>query len=284
MNGQAFGCGQCLPCRVNRRRIWTHRIMLEAAQYSDNSFVTLTYDEEKLPSDLSVSPKILSAFVKRLRKAYPNRLCYFGVGEYGDQTMRPHYHLALFNFASCARGQTRFSRHGTPCCDQCSMVAQAWGFGGVMLGTLEPKSMAYVAGYVTKKMTSVEDERLEGRLPEFARMSLRPGIGLGMMDELASTLMEYKLDEKMIDVPTSLQHGSKQWPLGRYLRRKLRARIGRDERTPFEEIQKRKEEMQPLREIAWNNEKKLSDVYLETTEGKRIQIEARETRKKRNVI
>lgn len=106
MNGQAFGCGQCLPCRVNRRRIWTHRIMLEAAQYHDNSFVTLTYDEEKLPVDLSVTPRTLQLFMKRLRKVYPNRIRYFGVGEYGDQTMRPHYHLALFNFASCARGQT----------------------------------------------------------------------------------------------------------------------------------------------------------------------------------
>ena len=284
MNGQAFGCGQCLPCRVNRRRIWTHRIMLEAAQYKDNSFVTLTYDEEKLPSDLSVSPRTLQLFMKRLRKVYPVKLRYFGCGEYGDQTMRPHYHLALFNFASCERGQTRFSRHGTPCCAPCSMVAQAWGFGNVMLGTLEPKSMAYVAGYVTKKMTSAGDPRLEGRLPEFARMSLRPGIGLGMMDDLASVLMEHKLDEKMIDVPTSLQHGTKQWPLGRYLRRKLRARIGRDENTPYEEVRKRQEEMQPLREVAWNNEKPLSEVYLQTTEGKRIQIEARESRKKRHII
>ena len=284
MNGQAFGCGQCLPCRVNRRRIWTHRIMLEAAQYKDNSFVTLTYDEEKLPSDLSVSPRVLQLFMKRLRKAYPVKLRYFGCGEYGDQTMRPHYHLALFNFASCERGQTRFSRHGTPCCAPCSMVAQAWGLGNVMLGTLEPKSMAYVAGYVTKKMTSADDQRLEGRLPEFARMSLRPGIGLGMMDDLASVLMEHKLDEKMIDVPTSLQHGTKQWPLGRYLRRKLRARIGRDENTPYEEVKKRQEEMQPLREVAWNNEKPLSEVYLQTTEGKRIQIEARESRKKRHII
>ena len=258
--------------------------MLEAAQYTDNTFATLTFDEEKLPLDLSVSPKTLSAFMKRLRKSFPRPIRYFGVGEYGEQTMRPHYHLAIFNFPSCERGVTRFSRQGTPCCANCTLVSKAWGFGGVMLGTLEPQSMAYVAGYVTKKMTGQDDIRLEGRLPEFARMSLRPGIGLGMMDELASTLMEHRLDEKMIDVPMTLQHGSKQWPLGRYLRRKLRARLGRDENTPWEEIQKRKDEMQPLRETAWNDQKKLSEVYLETTEGKRIQIEAREKRKKRNII
>lgn len=258
--------------------------MLEAAQYSDNTFATLTYADENLPSDLSVSPKTLSDFMKRLRKSFPRPIRYFGVGEYGDETMRPHYHLAIFNLPSCERGITRLNRHGTPCCESCLRVAKAWPFGGVMLGTLEQKSMAYVAGYVTKKMTSMDDPRLEGRLPEFARMSLRPGIGLGMMDELASTLMEHKLDEKMIDVPTSLQHGSKQWPLGRYLRRKLRARIGRDEKTPSEAFEQRKEEVRPLRQAAWDTETPLSEIYLQTTEGKRIQIEAREKRTRRNGI
>jgi len=166
----------------------------------------------------------------------------------------------------------------------CELIKQTWGFGNVMLGSLEPKSIAYIAGYITKKMTKKDDPRLEGRLPEFARMSLRPGIGLGMMDELASTLLEHRLDEKMIDVPTSLQHGKNKWPLGRYLRRKLRARIGREENAPPETIQARKAEMQPLRQIAWDTNKSLSSVFLETTEGKRIQIEAREKRRKKEIL
>lgn len=258
--------------------------MLEAAQYSDNCFLTLTYDDDHLPTDMSVSPRVIQLFMKRLRKKWPNKIRYFACGEYGDQTMRPHYHIAVFNLPTCERGITRFSKTAQSCCAICDLVKETWGNGNIMIGTLEPKSIAYIAGYITKKMTKKDDPRLQGRLPEFARMSLRPGIGLGMMDELASTLMEHKLDEKMIDVPTSLQHGKNKWPLGRYLRRKLRARIGREENAPIETVQQRQEEMQSLRQIAWDTSKPLSEIFLQTTEGRRIQIEAREKRKRKLVL
>ena len=44
-----FGCGQCLPCRVNKRRLWTNRIMLESMCHDDNAFVTLTYNDDNIP-------------------------------------------------------------------------------------------------------------------------------------------------------------------------------------------------------------------------------------------
>lgn len=147
-----------------------------------------------------------------------------------------------------------------------------------MLGTLEPQSMAYVAGYVVKKMTKDDDPRLEGRLPEFARMSLRPGIGLGMMHELASTLLEHKLDEKMIDVPLALQHGNKKFPLGRYLRRKLRTFVGRSPDCPPAVLDNMVEELRPMREAAFMASEKFSEKILEKSLGKRIQIEARQNR------
>lgn len=255
--------------------------MLEAAQYTDNCFLTMTYSDEYLPSNLSVSPRTLSLFMKRLRKSWPDKIRYFGCGEYGDTTMRPHYHLALFNFPSCIRGQTRLTKENRPCCEICSLVQSAWPYGGVMLGSLEQASIAYVAGYVTKKMTKHDDPRLEGRLPEFARMSLRPGIGLGMMHELASTLLTHKLDERMIDVPTSLQHGKKKLPLGRYLRRKLRTFIGQEANAPLASFKELEDKMQLVRQVAWDTEKPVKEVLLETTLGKRLQIHAREKRFKK---
>nr|AOV86340.1 putative replication protein VP4 [uncultured virus] len=251
--------------------------MLEAAQYVDNTFVTLTYDDEHLPTNQSVSPQALSSFVKRHR-ASGYKFRYFGVGEYGENTMRPHYHLAMFGHSNCLRGITRVSRSQPVCCPVCESIKKSWGQGQIMLGTLEPQSMAYVAGYVVKKMTRDDDPRLEGRLPEFARMSLRPGIGLGMMHELASTLLEHKLDEKMIDVPLALQHGNKKFPLGRYLRRKLRTFVGRSPDCPPAVLDNMVEELRPMREAAFMASEKFSQKILEKSLGKRIQIEARQNR------
>lgn len=115
-------------------------------------------------------------------------------------------------------------------------------------------------------------------------MSLRPGIGLGMMHELASTLLQHKLDEKMIDVPLSLQHGKIQYPLGRYLRRKLRTFIGRPPNAPPETMEEQQKELQALREIAWHNQTSLTTEVLNQSLGRRIQIESKHRRQKRETV
>lgn len=98
-----------------------------------------------------------------------------------------------------------------------------------MLGDLTKDSAQYIAGYVTKKMTDKADPRLKGRHPEFARMSLRPGIGALAIEDIALVLTtDHGCDEILNtgDVPQVLMHGSKRWPLGRYLRKKLREHLG----------------------------------------------------------
>lgn len=251
--GALFPCGQCLPCRYNRRRIWTHRIMLESLCHGDNAFVTLTIDDDHLvfPDGgllPTLVPSDLTLFLKRFRKAVaPARIRFFAVGEYGDQSERPHYHLAIFGFPSCRRGNTVRSRATGKCCDVCDLVSDAWGKGLVYLGSLSPHSAGYVAGYVVKKMTAGDDMRLQGRYPEFSRMSRRPGLGAEFMHEVASTLLTHNL-EALPDVPMALRHGAKELPLGRYLRMKLRKLIGRDEKTPEVVLKEMVASMQELRE------------------------------------
>lgn len=225
------GCGQCIPCRINKRREWVHRLTLEASLYSDNAFITLTYDDEHLPTVTgpqlpgdthlpTLVPKHLTDFLKRFRKAVePVKVRFYAAAEYGDDTERPHFHIALFNYPSCSWGQTRPRKS---CCAVCDLVRSTWGMGNVYLGTLEESSMNYVAGYVLKKLTNKHDVRLLGRHPEFARMSLRPGIGADAMHDVASTVLQFDLVESQGDVPSSLRHGSRILPLGRYLRRHLR--------------------------------------------------------------
>lgn len=254
-----------------------HRILLEASMYEDNCFATLTYDPEHVPEGGTLVPKHLSAFMKALRKTQPSPIRFFGVGEYGDTSQRPHYHVALFGFATCERGQSE--PHRKICCRRCQLVRDVWKLGAIYLGRLEPHSASYVSGYVTKKLTSKDDERLNGRHPEFARMSRRPGIGVEFMDEVASTLLQHDLENELIDVPASLAHGARRLPLGKFLRGKLRERIGRDKKAPPETIKAIQNELQPLWEAAklspLNRSFAFKGLIQDTGLGKRINQEAR---------
>lgn len=250
--GEAYGCGRCLPCRKRKRREWAHRIMLEAGQYEDNAFVTLTYSDELIQKECpngTLVPKHAQDWLKRIRKAInPNRIRFYLVGEYGDTTERPHYHAALFNFPCCRYGGSQYSHVRSRCCYACDLVQSTWGMGHITIGTLEPNSAAYIAGYVTKKMSRADDERLDGRYPEFARMSLRPGIGADAMHEVASQFLEHY--DHLPDVPTALRHGKTVKPLGRYLVRYLRRLSGRSENVPQEVIDEQKAKLHDLSEIA----------------------------------
>lgn len=183
-----------MPCRLNRRRLISTRLMLESFQHEASFFVTLTFDEEHCPDELSVRDGQL--FLKRLRRRLPPKtLRYYLVGEYGERTWRPHYHAALFGLR------------------EPDLVGAAWPFGHVHVGFVTPQSTAYLAGYVTKKMTSKDDFRLGGRHPEFARMSLKPGIGAGAVQALADGAREA--------LPSVIRMEGKLFPLGRYLKRKI---------------------------------------------------------------
>lgn len=208
-------------------------MMLEALEHTSASFVTLTYDRENVPADGSVSVRALQLFLKRLRKnVHPNPLRFFGVGEYGEFTWRPHYHLALFGLGP----------------DGQELVDRSWGLGFVMSGSLTHHSAAYVASYVNKKMTGKDDERLLGRHPEFARMSLRPGLGAFAADEIASALLCASQPDRVAEVPAVLRHGGKEFPLGRYLKRRVRERVGLSANQTQEEAFVQSLEVRALRE------------------------------------
>lgn len=109
-----------------------------------------------------------------------------------------------------------------------------------------------MCGYVTKKMTKPTDlpPALAGLHPEFARMSNRPGIGLNAMWEVADSLMQFNLEKTQADVPSALRHGARLLPLGRYLRRKLRVMIGREEKAPESVLEELKKEMLSVYQVA----------------------------------
>lgn len=251
-----FGCGQCIACRINRRRLWTARILLESLGYEDNAFATLTYNEDELPmvdrpgsNRSTLVIKDYQDWLKRLRKRLdPIKVRYFLVGEYGNKTERPHFHAILFGFPTCRHGRSQFNRDGH-CCSSCEIIRDTWKHGHIVLGDVNVKSVAYCASYTVKKMTVKDDFRLDGRYPEFARMSLRPGIGTALLDHVASTLMTVGIRDDE-DVPATLRIGGKVWPLGRYLRGQLRTLIGREDCAHPSTVKSMVDELRELRSEA----------------------------------
>lgn len=189
-------------------------MFLESLSHDASSFITLTYSDTSLPPGYTLVPKHVTDWLKRLRKAIsPHRVRYFLCGEYGDRTLRPHYHACLFGLDMSAS----------------SVVQTTWGHGFTLTAEFNQTTAQYVAGYVIKKMTSFDHPALNGRHPEFARMSRRPGIGAPAMAILADTLhSRFGLDEIAAtgDVPIQLAIGRKKIPLGRYLRSVLRDEMG----------------------------------------------------------
>lgn len=215
-------CGRCLPCRVQARRIWTTRCVLESYCHEESAFVTLTYSEDQVPDRGNLRRRDVQLFLKRLRaRVAPERFRLFGCGEYGDQTWRPHYHLLLFGLSPALGG----------------VIEKAWGHGFVQVGECNERTAQYVAGYTMKKMTKRFDERLRREVdgevyylvPEFSMMSLKPGIGAPAMDKVGAAMCsDAGMDEieALGDVVSQLQFGRKKVALGRYLRKVLRHTVG----------------------------------------------------------
>jgi hypothetical protein len=154
--------------------------------HDDNAFITLTYDDEHLPWDGSLNKEHFQKFMKRLRWKYRHKtIRYFHCGEYGEQLKRPHYHALIFNhdFQDKTLWSTRDGLNTYTSQD----LAKLWPFGFSTTGAVTWESAAYCARYVIKKQTGDQakehywrmlDTDLEVELePEYATMSLRPGIG-----------------------------------------------------------------------------------------------------------
>lgn len=181
-------CGECVECRQRQAAEWALRIEHESRCHDASWFVTLTYDRKHLPKFGKLEKKDLQLFLKRIRKDGPFR--YFGVGEYGSVSRRPHYHLALFGRVF-PDAQYLCSRSGHPVW-RSGYLEEKWGKGLTEFGILRPESAAYVARYLTKGSLEhvVESEDVVDRgaakhggqvdpstTGEFAVMSRRPGIG-----------------------------------------------------------------------------------------------------------
>lgn len=208
-------CGSCITCRLDRSRMWAARISHETGLYNDlngSCFITLTYRDPHecsaeqlakglhLPSDGSLHPSHLQKFLKRLRKKYGKRkIRYYAVGEYGDENGRPHYHAILFNVDFVDKMEFREEEGIWTYSSE--ELDSLWQYGFTTVGEANWETAAYCARYVMKKIGGAQAEEHYRRVdeecgyeywiePEFARMSLKPGIGARWFEKYERDFIE----------------------------------------------------------------------------------------------
>lgn len=207
-------CGKCSECIKDRKQRWTNRLICEADCYDLHSvyFVTLTIDDDHLDEFRSRSgvpslrKEAVQSWIKRLRdflergdnkKVYygdPVRIRYFLSGEYGDRTLRPHYHCILFGVdllgfspstqvGKNEQGQILYTS---------DVISYTWKYGNNCVARFSPATAAYTCGYCVKKLTGERSCEYDhfGIEREFALMSRRPGIAQNWFLKHADEIIE----------------------------------------------------------------------------------------------
>jgi len=187
-------CGQCIGCRLERSRQWAMRCLHESSLHDSNSFITLTYDDSHLPSDMSLDYSHFQLFMKRLRKAVGKVSFYCG-GEYGEQTARPHFHACLFGYDFPDKVYYSKSHAGDKLYSS-KILNDLWGMGNCFVGDVTFASAAYIARYCVAKVNGDlaqshyeyldADGVVHSRTPEFNHMSLKPAIGKRWLERFTS--------------------------------------------------------------------------------------------------
>jgi hypothetical protein len=125
--------------------------------------------------------------MKRTRKFLKHKVRFYMCGEYGPKEGRPHYHACLFN-ADFRDGRQPVGKSGSghTFYEQADLT-RLWGLGFATVQDLVPETASYCARYIMKKALGEEaktayidcdDDGVITQLkPEYAAMSLKPGIG-----------------------------------------------------------------------------------------------------------
>lgn len=193
-------CGKCLPCLKRRVSGWSFRLRQQDKVAEKSMFITLTYDTKYVPITnkgfMTLCKRDVQLFLKRLRKAHNGpAIKYYSVGEYGGKTMRPHYHLIIFN------------------CNE-TEVSNAWRLGEIHFGTVSGASVGYVLKYMVKP-SKIPLHKNDDRTPEFSHMSK----GLGM-NYLTPAMRKYHMDDLVGRTCIIMEDGVKI-SMPRYYKEKL---------------------------------------------------------------
>lgn len=222
---QTVPCGQCMPCRINKGRLWSARIIMEdltnyQATGCVSGFLTLTIDpkhEKLVPSDdgcpvTTLEKRKTQQWVKNLQKKH-GKFGYYLIGEYGDTTWRAHYHMAVF------------PQYAT----QISGIVEDWKKGFTTATPLTPERARYLANYTAKKLTKAHDERLAlHQEPEFRCSSSTPPLG----SEFARTLVRHYSQKRQLqllrergDIERTFRFDGRVYPIPTFILNRVRKEL-----------------------------------------------------------
>lgn len=215
-------CGKCLSCQISKSNEYAVRAYLESKQYKNNCFVTLTYNNEKIPKNRSLIKRDLQLFWKRLRKSLGGvKIRYLACGEYGPCTLRrPHYHAIIFNYKPDDLEYFKKSDNYEGNLFTSKKIEKIWGNGFVLIGNVTFESAAYVARYVTKKAYGLDKNwnKKHNREPEFTLSSRRGGLA----ENAIKNKQEFEKIKRNKGVLVKTKDGVKKFPIPLYLRNKWR--------------------------------------------------------------
>lgn len=248
-----INCGRCIGCRLAKTSDWATRIMHEAQLHNQNAFVTLSYNDDKLPrkgdiiskrkgtyvkENYTLVTEHLQTFFKRLRKYLePKKIRYFACGEYGSRLGRenynrlyqrdfgrPHYHCIIFDYFPDdikIYKETKFGKLYTS-----AKLEKLWKNGFVIIGNVDYESASYTASYTIKKFRGKPDDVKKyygNNIPEFACMSRKPGIAYDWYE---------KYKKSTFDTGTVVMRGHERNP-PKYYQRKFKEEAQADEQRLY---------------------------------------------------
>lgn len=255
-------CGSCYACQVNKQNSWVVRIAKQIEYDKWPAFFsTLTYTDENLPMTDSGLPTLvkqdLQLFFKRFDRNLEYWLCKneignllydikthkpvreldhrpvrFGVGEYGHESGRPHYHFILFNIPPYIQD---YLKH---------IIAKSWNYGDLDIQTIkisDDRLIYYITKYLQKKqiddlylwpsklekmmlyrpkmyekeLRELYENRGNYQLPPFNLPSRRPPIGANWLKSMTEEEKIYFRNHSVINCL------GKKVVLPRYYREKL---------------------------------------------------------------
>lgn len=147
-------CGKCSECKSKRAVEWATRCRHEIALHDKNCFLTLTYDDDNLPSPFIVKEEF-QKFIKRLRKyeKSKNSIRYIVSHEYGSRTGRPHHHAIIFGWEPSSQDYLMKAPSGEPLFTS-RELDKLWPHGYHSIGDANEKTAYYIASYALKSSSN----------------------------------------------------------------------------------------------------------------------------------